>query len=119
MTKETSSEKWTWTKFGNRFEVRCDGSICIDYPTQAEAEAHVARALRTNAERDAKLAIANPLFNKANWKLQTYRPTVATETEARHIAEALSFFCGGAEVRQLQSGNFSVGSLGYYHYCGA
>jgi hypothetical protein len=112
-------ENWTVTTFGNRFEARCDGAICANFATQAEAQAHVDRAIRFNVERADKLALVNHLFNEENWKLATKREIVSDVRKACAIRDALSFFCGGAEIRCLSGGRYSVGSAGYYHYVGA
>lgn len=115
----STAEVWAWTKFGNRYEVRCDGSICADYATQAEAEKHVARALHSIRERAAHKALVDHLFDASNWKLATAREVCDSLLSAYAYKNALAYFCGGAEIRQLPNGSFSVGSLGYYHYCGA
>jgi coproporphyrinogen III oxidase len=110
--------------FNACFQMIRDGKVIGDGAalsgvSQAEAVAHVEMAKRNNAERDAKMAIANPLFDKTNWKMPTKRVQVRTINEARVIREALDFFCGGSEVHYVRGGKIEVGSLGYYNYVGA
>ena len=87
--------------------------------TLEQAQAHVDRAIRTNRERNAHMALVNHLFDSSNWKLATSREVCCNLISAYAYKNALAFFCGGAEIRQLPNGEFAVGSLGYYHYCGA
>ena len=56
------------------------------------------------------------LCNEQDWKSQTKRICVRTWTEAALIAEALTYFLGGAEVDVIHVGEYCVGSEGYYHY---
>ena len=56
------------------------------------------------------------LRNEKDWRGQTQRISVKTSTEATLIAEALSYFLGGAEVATPREGEYCVGSQGYYHY---
>jgi hypothetical protein len=93
--------------------------VAAQYGSREEAQAHVDRAIRNNVERDEKDALCKHLFNKENWKLPTSCEICDDAIKAGAIYDALGYFCGGAEMRQLPNGKFSVGSLGYYHYIGA
>jgi hypothetical protein len=70
-------------------------------------------------ERDANKALVDHMFDKTNWKLATKRARTNDLQLACAIRDALAYFCGGAEIQCLPGGRYSVGSLGYYHYCGA
>ena len=63
--------------------------------------------------------IFNKLKNKTNWKCQTQRIVVKSWTEAQLVAEALTYFLGGAEAEAYVMGGYKVGSKGYYQgaYC--
>lgn len=88
-----------------------------------DAVAHCAMAIRHNAEREEKSALIDEMLDKSNWKMPTARKVVDTVSEARRIRQALDYFCGGSEVRQVKGDGgmprIEVGSLGYYHYVGA
>lgn len=56
------------------------------------------------------------LQNNNDWKSQTQCINVKTWTEAQLIAEALTYFLGGAEVKENSLGEYTVGSKGYYNY---
>lgn len=71
--------------------------------------------------------VMNCLQNEKHWKDQTRYVLVRSQKEALRIAEALTFFLGGAEIESeikieetLTGKNivefFKVGSKGYYHY---
>ena len=119
MTEKWSVEADGKGAFNACFEIAGLKSAALSGVSQAEAQAHVDRAIRTNAERDAKLALVDHLFNKEHWKLETERAVVTDLVAACAMRDALAFFCGGAEIRCLPNGRYSVGSLGYFHYVGA
>lgn len=56
------------------------------------------------------------LRNNRDWRAQTQRITVKTWTEATLVAEALTYFLGGAEVKANSTGEYNIGSKGYHHY---
>ena len=56
------------------------------------------------------------LCNPRDWKAQTRQITVHSWTEATLVAEALTYFLGGAEVETTRFGGYRVGSRGHYHY---
>jgi hypothetical protein len=87
--------------------------------SEAEATAHVEMAERHNRENAARQKLIGHLFNKANWKMPTKRMHCKTADIANAVADALSHYCGGAEMTRLKDGSYSVGSRGYYHYIGA
>jgi hypothetical protein len=53
--------------------------------------------------------------DKANWKNPTRIKRCATRAEAQELADAITYFVGGAEI----SHDNVVVSRGYYFYCGA
>jgi hypothetical protein len=53
--------------------------------------------------------------DKANWKNPTRIRKCETRAEAEALADAITFFCGGAEV----GSDNEVSSRGYYFYVGA
>jgi hypothetical protein len=71
------------------------------------------------AAYEAEYAKHHALFelveNKQNWKLPTHAKHCASRAEAQELADAISFFVGGAEIDH----NNNVSSHGYYFYCGA
>jgi hypothetical protein len=56
------------------------------------------------------------LRNNRDWRDQTQRITVKTWAEATLVAETLTYFLGGAEVKANSTGEYNIGSKGYYHY---
>jgi hypothetical protein len=54
--------------------------------------------------------------NEEDWMDRTKRVLVGSWTEAQLIAEALTFFLGGAEIENCESECYKVGSKGYRHY---
>jgi hypothetical protein len=105
--------------FNACFETKYGKSAARSGISREEADAHVAMALRNNAERDAKMALCDGLFNKENWKYPTKRKIVKGAKKANDLRDALAYFCGGAEINCLSGDRYSVGSQGYYYYVGA
>jgi hypothetical protein len=95
------------------------GGAALSGQTLDAAVAHCAMAIRTGAERDEKSELIDGLLDPTNWKLPTKRIECQTQVAATAIADALGYFCGGAEISPTPGGGFTVGSLGYYHYVGA
>lgn len=87
--------------------------------TEEVAKAHVEMALRHERENAERQALIGKLFNKKNWKLATKRAITTDVKKACAMRDALTHFCGGAEINCLSGGRYSVGSAGYYHYVGA
>lgn len=85
--------------------------------TEVEAKEHVRRAIKSEERRDRYMELARPHF-KTNWKLETKRIVYPDRDGAERVAEALSYFLGGAEIKPVEGG-FEVGSHGYYNYVGA
>jgi len=56
------------------------------------------------------------LRNNRDWRAETQRINVKTWTEAVLATEALTYFLGGAEVKETPIGEYNVGSKGYRHY---
>jgi len=54
--------------------------------------------------------------NNRDWKDETQRIKVKTWAEAVLATEALTYFLGGAEVKETPTGEYDVGSKGYRHY---
>jgi hypothetical protein len=92
------------------------GGIALHNVSLVEAEAHVDRAHRSELMREHYHALVETMFDEIDWKKPTKRFRCASEKYAREAAEALTYFCGGAEVRQLKNGWWSYGSAGYYFY---
>jgi len=86
--------------------------------SEEKAKEHIAFAVKSEAERDAKKALVDGIFDETNWKLPTKRWHCMDEMAANALASALTYFCGGAEIEPVENG-YNVGSLGYYHYVGA
>jgi len=53
------------------------------------------------------------------WKYPTKPIKVVTLQEAQRMADALSFYLGGAEIFDTEKDGYVVTSRGYYHYIGA
>lgn len=70
---------------------------------------------RTNDQRK----IFEQVQNKENWKLATNPVIVRSKAMAEKVSDAIIFFVGGAEVKEVCSNKFIVTSKGYYHYIGA
>jgi mRNA-degrading endonuclease HigB of HigAB toxin-antitoxin module len=60
-------------------------------------------------------ALFETVEDKANWKNPTRIRKCADRAEAEALAEAISYFCGGAEI----GSDNEVMSRGYYFYVGA
>lgn len=94
-------------------------SRILENVTEEKAIAHVEMALRHERENAERQALVGHLFDKKNWKMPSKREVVDDAVKAAHMRDALAHFCGGAEIRCLPNGKYSVGTLGYYHYVGA
>ncbi|MDD4985925.1 MAG: hypothetical protein PHQ43_09060 [Dehalococcoidales bacterium] len=81
-----------------------------------EIDVRVPTSISSPPKKD--LAVAESMFDKENWKYPTKTKTFKTESRARAIGRALSFYLGGYEIVQTPRG-WQVGSKGYYHYIGA
>lgn len=123
-----TSEKWFVTSNGEGAFNACfqtvrnnnviDEGVALKGVSQREAVFHVERAQRSVELRERNMALCNHLFDEGNWKLETKRELIADAGKASAVTDALGFFCGGAEMLRV-NGGYSVGSRGYYHYCGA
>jgi hypothetical protein len=60
-------------------------------------------------------ALFETVEDKANWKNPTNIRKCGSRAEAEALAEAITYFVGGAEI----SSENVVVSRGYYFYCGA
>lgn len=60
-------------------------------------------------------ALFETVEDKTNWKAPTRAKICATRAEAQALADAISYFVGGAEI----SHDNTVVSRGYYFYIGA
>ena len=69
------------------------------------------RAEKSERDQLAKYTLFKRVQNPRDWKFSTRTKTCATEAEAMALADAITYFCGGAEVCGR-----TVSSQGYYHY---
>jgi hypothetical protein len=60
-------------------------------------------------------ALFETVEDKTNWKNPTRIRKCETRAEAEELADAISYFCGGAEI----GSDNEVVSRGYYFYVGA
>jgi hypothetical protein len=60
-------------------------------------------------------ALFETVEDKSNWKNPTRIRKCETRAEAEELADAISYFCGGAEI----GSDYEVASRGYYFYVGA
>lgn len=70
-------------------------------------------------EKMTARAIMEAVTNPEGWKFATLPVMTDSEEAARKIEDAISYYCGGAEVDRVNDETFIVTSLGYYHYIGA
>jgi hypothetical protein len=70
---------------------------------------------KLNREREKQERLFNSVADKVNWKIPTRPKRCNTREEAQELADAISYFVGGAEI---SSDNFVL-SRGYYFYTGA
>jgi mRNA-degrading endonuclease HigB of HigAB toxin-antitoxin module len=74
---------------------------------------------KTKTQMENETARFRALFetveDKANWKNPTRIKRCASRAEAQELADAITFFVGGAEINH----DNVVVSRGYYFYCGA
>lgn len=89
-------------------------SLAMKTKTQKEADAIRADCIRYNAEIAKNKPLFDSVANPENWKMPTKPKTCASAEEAQALADAITFYCGGAEI----SGT-TVTSQGYYFYIGA
>jgi hypothetical protein len=75
--------------------------------------------LAHDAEWQEKKALFDEVRNLKNWKLPTNPKVFTDEKEAEKLQEAIIFFTGGCEVRQLATNSWLVHSKGYYFFIGA
>jgi hypothetical protein len=70
----------------------------------------------TETSKKIYCELFSKLRNNRDWRAQTQRINVKTWAEATLVAEALTYFLGGAEVKANSTGKYNVGSKGYHHY---
>jgi hypothetical protein len=63
--------------------------------------------------------IFQSVSNEKGWKLPTKPVTVRNLKDAEFMMEAISYFVGGAELKDNKDGTWTIESRGYYHYIGA
>lgn len=85
-------------------------------------EANQLLVLKNNPEKISMDSDDKTLFellqSPEGWKYPTKAIKVATLPEAQKVADALTFYAGGAEILEVLDG-LIVSSRGYYHYVGA
>lgn len=90
---------------------------------QSQREEGIRSALIAGLRNECERQIYTEVFqiltkDMKNWKEPIPAVKVCNMDLARLMKESITYFVGGAEIREVDS-CFEVGSRGYYHYVGA